>query len=187
LLTTKENAGSSQSGGLEFSFSGKILPKLSINTSGNLAYQEQNSFSGISLMSKRSATSLSMRARVNYQVTEFDQLQISLNAHGKTLSGQGYRQPSATANFSYRRTITPTLNLVMNVTDIFNSNKIETVIDTVTLKEVNVRRFDGRILFIGLSYRLGGFTPPARGGTNGNRAGRPEGQGAPGGFLPQRD
>jgi hypothetical protein len=169
LLTTRENAGDNQSGGLEFSLSGKIFPKISINTSGNLAYHEQSSFGDANVMTKRTASSLSVRARVNYQATEADQLQISVNGQGKTLSGQGYREPSSTVNFSYRRTITPKLNLVMNVTDAFKTNKTETAIDTATLQEVNVRRFDGRIIFIGLSYRLGGVSKDSSSAPNLNR------------------
>ena len=44
LLTTSDNAGSNQAGGLEFTLSGKVLPNLSLNTSGNLAYTEQRIF-----------------------------------------------------------------------------------------------------------------------------------------------
>jgi hypothetical protein len=43
------------------------------------------------------------------------------------------------------------------VTDVFNSNKIETITDTDLLKESAIRRFDGRVMYFGLSYRLGGM------------------------------
>jgi outer membrane receptor protein involved in Fe transport len=161
LLTTRDNAGSNQAGGLEFTVSGKLLPKLSINTSGNLAYSEQrilNSLSGVETI--RSAKSLSGRARFNYQMSDLDLLQVSLNAQGKALFGQGYRQPNSTANLSFRHALTPALSLVVNVTDMFNSNRIETVTDTELLKETNLRHYDGRVMYFGLSYRLGGIAPP---------------------------
>ncbi len=161
-LTTRDNAGSNRSGGLEFSFSGKALPKLTINASGNLAYTEQNTINTGGNISKLTAPSLNLRTRFNYQATESDSVQIALNAQGKTLSGQGYRQPFATADFSYRHTITPKLSLVMNVTDVFRSNKYETIIDTTTLKESSIRRYDSQLAYIGLSYRFGGVTPPSK-------------------------
>ena len=75
------------------------------------------------------------------------------------MAGQGCRQPNSTANVSYRRTLTPALSLLVNVTDVFNSNKIETITGTDLLKETNVRRSGGRLVYIGLSYRLGGVGP----------------------------
>ncbi|MES2759333.1 MAG: TonB-dependent receptor [Pseudomonadota bacterium] len=163
LLTTRDNAGDNHAGGLEFTVSGKPLPKLTVNTSGNLAYTEQRIFSAATgLYGMRSATSLTGRARVNYQLSEQDQLQVSLNAQGKTLFGQGYREPNTTVNFSLRHAVTPMLNVVLNVTDAFNSNKVAFSTDTDVLKETNVRRYDGRVIYLGLAYRMGGVTPPAR-------------------------
>ena len=172
LLTTRDNAGDNRAGGLEFTVSGKLLPKLSINTSGNLAYTEQRIFSALTgQYTQRSANSLSGRARFNYQASEQDQLQLSLNSQGKTLSGQGYRQPNYTANLSFRHLLTPALSLVVNVTDVFNSNRIETITDNDLLRETNIRRYDGRVMYVGLSYRLGGA------GAGGGRRGieRPQG------------
>jgi outer membrane receptor protein involved in Fe transport len=173
LLTTRDNAGNNQAGGLEFTLSGKLLPTLSINTSGNLAYSEQRIFNSITgIDTKRSANSLSGRARFNYQMSDLDQLQVSLNAQGKTLFGQGYRQPNSTANVSFRHALTPALSLVLNVTDVFNSNKIETITDADLLRENNIRRYDGRVVYLGLSYRLGGVAP-AGGRRNPNGPERP--------------
>ena len=181
ILTTKDNAGSNQSGGLEFTLSGKVLPSLSINTSGNLGYTEQRIFSALDTdEAKRHAVSLSGRVRLNYHLSDEDQVQVSVNAQGKTLNGQGYRQPNATANFSIRHALTPALNLVLNVTDVFDANKIETITDTDLLKETSIRRSAGRIVYLGLSYRFGGAAgagqgPRGRRGPNQNRGDGPRG------------
>ena len=185
LLTTRDNAGESLSKGVEFSFSGKLSPALSFNTSGNLARNEQKSFASTGATLVRESSSLSLRGRVNYQLTPADQVQFSVNAQGKQLTGQGYREPSATANLSLRHTLTPRLNLVMNVTDLFDSNKISTIIDTPLLRETSVRRVDGRLVYVGLSYRLGGVAGSAmprgegrqRPGQGGERRGPPPGDG----------
>ena len=171
ILTTRDNAGSNRSGGLEFTLSGKILPKLSINTSGNLALTELHTFAATSATTRsdttRSAHSLGGRARLNYQLSDQDQLQLALNAQGKMLFGQGYRQPNATMNFSWRHAVTPAVNLVLNVTDVFNANKIETITDTDLLKETSVRRSAGRLVYFGLSYRIGGVAQGAGGARRG--------------------
>jgi outer membrane receptor protein involved in Fe transport len=182
LLTTKENAGSSNSGGVEFTFGGKLTDKISLNASGNLAYSEQ-SVLGTASDDKRSATSLSGRARIGYQYDRNNSFQLMLNAQGKTLFGEGYRQPTRTADFNYRHNLTPALSLVLNINDLFDSSKTETITETDLLREYSVRRNNGRTFFAGLSYRFGSF------GGNGQRPMRPggpgmggPGMGGPGGF-----
>jgi outer membrane receptor protein involved in Fe transport len=184
ILTTRDNAGSNQSGGLEFTLSGKVLPTLQINTSGNLGYTEQRIFSDLGAgESSRHAVSLSGRVRLNYHLSDDDQVQLSVNGQGKTLNGQGVRQPNATANVSVRHALTPALSLVLNVTDVFDNNKIETITDTDLLKETSIRRSSGRIVYLGLSYRFGGAAGQGgRRGPSQYHGNGPRGaEGAPGG------
>ncbi|WP_426114596.1 TonB-dependent receptor domain-containing protein [Massilia sp. PWRC2] len=181
LLTTRANGAGSRAGGLEFTVSGKLTPLLTVNGSGNLAHSEQTTQDSNGIFSSRSANALSGRARLNYQFDAANQLQLALQMQGKTLSGQGYRSPNSTLNLSLRHVLTPQLTLIANVTDLFKTNKVETVVDSAALRETSTRRFDGRLLYVGLSYRFGG--PPARAAEDGARLrGRgPGGQGGPGG------
>ncbi len=156
LLTTRENAGSTRSGGLEFTLTGKLLPSLSLNLSGNAARFEQSVLEMNGDQTKRTASSLSGRLRLNWQATSADMLQAAVQAQGKMLTGQGYREPNTTLNLTWRHAITPQLALLVNATDVFDSNKIATVTDTYALRERALRQFDGRIVYIGLSYRFGG-------------------------------
>lgn len=156
LLTTRRNGQGSDSGGLEFTVSGKLTPKLTINTSGNLMRMTQVSQDTDGNYLSRTANSLAGRARLNYQYDQANQVQVALQMMGKMLSGQGYRAPNATLNLSMRHTLTPQLTLVANVTDLFNTNKNKTVIDSAALQETSTRRFDGRIFYVGLAYRFGG-------------------------------
>ncbi|MES2152067.1 MAG: outer membrane beta-barrel family protein [Pseudomonadota bacterium] len=162
LLTTRENAGSNRASGLELTASGKLLPALTLNASANLAHNELTVLDALGMPATHSVMALSGRTRLNWQATVDDQVQATLQTLGRSLAGQGVRQPNATANFGLRHAITPRLFLVMNVTDAFNTNKIETLTDTSTLREDNVRRYDGRLIYLGLSYRLGGMTPVRR-------------------------
>jgi len=156
LLTTRENAGNTRSGGMEFTMTGKLLPTLTLNLSGNVARFEQNVIEMNGDQTKRTASSLSGRLRLNWQATSTDMLQAAIQAQGKMLTGQGYREPNTTLNLTWRHAITPQLALMVNATDVFNTNKIATVTDTYALREQSTRRFDGRIVYVGLSYRFGG-------------------------------
>ncbi|MCS0632363.1 TonB-dependent receptor [Telluria mixta] len=180
ILTTLENGGSNRSGGLEFTLSGKVTPNVTINTSGNLAYLEQQQIDLNGAETTRNATSLSVRGRINWQATPDDQLQLQLNARGRTLAGSGYNQPVSSANLSWRRSLSRTLSLVMNVTDVFSSQKMETITNTATLKETSIRRFDGRIVYVGLSWRFGGV----QSSVNRERRDGPDGEGFHGGPPP---
>ncbi|MDQ2818797.1 MAG: TonB-dependent receptor [Pseudomonadota bacterium] len=183
LLTTKQNGQGSNSGGLEFTLSGKLLPSLTMNTSGNLARSTQRTQDTDGVFSSRTANSLSGRARLNYQYDQANQVQMALQMMGKQLSGQGYRSPNTTLNLSMRHTLSPNLTLVANVTDLFNSNKMQTVVDSATLRETSTRRFDGRVFYVGLSYRLGGVATKASDDSNAPRF-RGRGEGGPPGRGP---
>jgi outer membrane receptor protein involved in Fe transport len=92
LLTTLENGGSNRAGGLEFTLSGKLTPKLSINTSGNLAFTEQQQIDITGAEYKRSASSLTVRGRFNYQLTPQDTLQLMSMPRARPC---GHRLPRA--------------------------------------------------------------------------------------------
>ncbi|WP_426193948.1 TonB-dependent receptor domain-containing protein [Massilia sp. DWR3-1-1] len=185
LLTTRANGNGSHAGGMEFTVSGKLTPALTINANGNLARNQQTVQDSTGLYSTRTANSLSGRARLNYQYDAANQLQLALQMQGKMLSGQGYRSPNATLNLSVRHVLTPQLTLVANVTDLFNTNKMETVIDSSTLRETSTRRFDGRLLYVGLSYRFGGPAPrSSEQGGHERGPGMGRGPGGPGGMGP---
>ncbi|MGW8390467.1 TonB-dependent receptor domain-containing protein [Pseudoduganella sp. HUAS MS19] len=195
LLTTRENAGSTRSGGMEFSLTGKLLPTLSLNLSGNVARFEQSVLEMNGDRTRRTASSLSGRLRLNWQATSTDMLQAAIQAQGKMLTGQGYREPNTTLNLTWRHAITPQLALMVNATDVFNSNKMSTITDTYALRERSLREFDGRIIYVGLSYRFGSATGTRReggeergpGGMRGPGMGPPPGGGmgpgmGPGGY-----
>ncbi|MBQ5946067.1 TonB-dependent receptor [Massilia sp. ST3] len=156
LLTTRENAGSNRSVGLEFSFSGSATPTLRLNLNGNVGYAEQSRLGGqAGTGGTRSATTVSARGRISWQPDKDNQFQLMLNAQGKQLFGEGYRQPVRTADLSYRRNLTPALSLVLNVNDLFDSQRTETITETERLRERSLRENSGRVVYVGLSYRFG--------------------------------
>lgn len=187
LLTTRENRGSNRSGGLEFSFSGKPLPGLRVDLSGNVGVNQRTVLDDNDEEDTRSSGSLSLKGRFSYQLSDTDQLQLMLMRQGRMLTFQGYRKANSTANVSWRHVLTPRLSMLLTVTDAFDSNRNANVIDTDILRENSLRRFDGRIAYVGLSYRFGGLSAPGerggrrQGGDGGGRRGG--GGGMPGGGM----
>jgi outer membrane receptor protein involved in Fe transport len=188
LLTTLENGGANRSGGVEFTLNGKLTPQISVNTSGILAVTEQQQVDLTGIETTRTASSLSLRGRLNYDLTPQDHLQLQVNARGKTLAGSGYAQPVTSADLTYRRDLTQALSLLVRVSDVFSSQKMETITNTAFLKEDALRRFDGRIAYVGLSWRFGGVQgmgrrerPDGDGPPPGMPPGGPGGSGGPGG------
>lgn len=184
LLTTRENAGSARSGGLEFSFSGRATPQLTLRLNGNVGYSEQTVLGSV-MDDKRSATSLTLRGHMSYQLDAANNFALMLTGQGKTLFGEGYREPSYWAMFNYSRKLTPALTLNVNINDLFDSQKSETITETDRLREYRINRNNGRTAFVGLSYRFGGFSGPGGqrrqmmfGGPGGPGGGR--GPGGPG-------
>ena len=187
LLTTRENAGTARSGGLEFNFNGRATPELTLNLNGNVNYSEQTVL-GRATDDKRSATSINLRGRVNYQLNQAHRIALNLNAQGKTLFGEGYRQPQRWADLNYSYRLTPALTLSVNINDLFESQKTETITETDRLREHNLRYGNGRTAFVGLSYTFGSFGGPGGqrrqmmfGGPGGPGRGGPGGPGGPGG------
>jgi hypothetical protein len=87
--------------------------------------------------------------------------------------------------FNYSRKLTPALTLNVNINDLFDSQKSETITETDRLREYRINRNNGRTAFVGLSYRFGGFSGPGGqrrqmmfGGPGGPGGGR--GPGGPG-------
>ncbi len=176
LLTTKQNYGTGESGGLEGNFNGKLTKSLSVNVNGNLAYYELTT---PDVGGKQSATTLSGRIGLNYTATLKDTVQFSYFSSGKQLTGQGYRAPFMMGNFSYRHTFNPKLALVVNVNDPFRTGRFKTVTDTTTVHSEQVRSMQGQIFYLGLSYTLGGPAPAGQQNPQGQR--QWGGPGGPGG------
>lgn len=158
VLTTRQNFGSVKSQGLEFVFNGRPMTGLTLNFAGNLRHATQTQFAGIGQPSTLSNTSLSGRGRMNYQITAGDQIQFMLMGQGRQLWGQGFREPNWTANLTWQHKLTPLLTLTANVTDLFNTNRNASHTNTDFLRQTSSTVYDGRIVYVGFRYQLGGVT-----------------------------
>lgn len=185
LLTTTVNSGSKKDSGFEYSIGGSATKKLSYNISGNLGYSEQDTIDNITLLPvRRAGQTSSIKGRFSYKATPTDTYVVSLRGQGKAPTSQGYRTGYATMDMSYSKTITPKLRLVVNASDIFNSNTSRTITDTSIIHSETENRSMGRTVFVGLNYTFGAVRQGRGNGEfrmrDGGGGGRPDGGG--GGF-----
>lgn len=158
FLTTRENLGKSRNGGLELVANGRLTPKLTYNISGNAFWNEIDAAS-LGFSGKRSRTTLSGRANLNFQATPKDFFQINAFTSGKRLTPQGHREPIQLVNIGYRRKVTDKLNFVVTVNDVANSFEDTVITETSLLRDKTKRTAKVRAAFFGFSYTFGGGRP----------------------------
>ncbi len=154
LLTTKANLPSSKAGGMEFNTDGPLTPALSYRLSGNLFYSQVDA-TALGAQGLESTTGLNLKASLDYRPTALDSAQVSATRADKRLTAQGYVAAINLVNIGYKRQLQPDLSLVMTVSDVFNGQRQQRIINTTTLSETYERDQAGRIAYIGLVYTFG--------------------------------
>jgi outer membrane receptor protein involved in Fe transport len=154
LLTTTENIGHAQSGGVEAAASGKLMRSLGFNLSGEVYYAEENP-GNLGIAQARSLVSGSGKVSLDWKPDAADTFQLNASAWGRRLTAQGYRLPSGTVNLGWRRKLDEQLSLTATVADVFNTQRDRNVIDLPTLHDVYTRRQLGRVFYLGVTRRFG--------------------------------
>ena len=154
LLTTHENLATNRSGGLELTATREIGPA-ALNFSAN-AYQNQIDASNLGFSSSRTTVAWDAKLNVSYKVSKVTQVQFATNYTATRLTPQGERRPTYVANFGLRHELKDKKTaFVLTVSDLFDSLKERTVIDTPQLHDDITRRRSSRIIYIGFVYNLG--------------------------------
>ena len=160
LLTTKENLGSSHSSGLELGATTRLKDSLSLNFSAN-AYRNEIDASNLGFSTKQSAFAWDAKLNANWDLTKTTLIQLNTNFTAKRLTPQGYRYPTSIANIGLRhRFADKKTSLILSVSDVFNSLRERTHIDTPVLHEEITRHRSSRIVYLGVIYNFG--KPPKK-------------------------
>lgn len=158
-LVTPQNIGKTLSGGVEFSASGRLHPKLEYNLSGNVYYVELDA-SNLGFDDARSTYSFDTKGALNWRLTDKDTVQINASLRGRRVTPQGYRPSNAMMDIGYRHQFRSNLSVTATVTDVFESRKWEFFTDTESLSQQSTFRPAGRILFVGVSWSMSGAKKP---------------------------
>lgn len=155
LLTTKENLATSRSTGLELAATTNVGGALSLNFSGN-AYRNEIDASNLGYSTRKSALAWDAKLNANYHATKSTLIQLNTNYTAKRLTPQGERSPTYVVNLGVRHDLADKKTaLILTVSDVFDSLKERTLIDTPALHQDVTRRRSPRIIYLGFSYNFG--------------------------------
>ncbi len=152
LLTSRINSGRSQSSGIELNWHGPLSKRLSYSVSSNLFYTEFPFADG----GTRKRFGWSGNALLEYDADNGDQYQINATGYGKALTLQGYSRGFTRFDASWQHPLNDRLSFVVSATDIFNTSRFSTVVDTLALKTDSSGRPNLRAVKIALAWRYGG-------------------------------
>lgn len=155
LLTTPENLSTSRSAGLELGATRRLGDTLSFNFSANL-YRNEIDAGNLGFASRRSAMAWDAKLNTHWNMSRRLVLQLTTGYTARRLTAQGERHPSAVTNLGLRYDLPDRrTSLVLTVSDLFNSMKDRTTIDTPVLRGETVRQRSSQIVYVGLIYNFG--------------------------------
>jgi outer membrane receptor protein involved in Fe transport len=155
ILTTQQNLNFDQSGGLEFVVSGSVVNFFSTQLSLN-GFYEQIDASNLGYNVKSSAYSWAGTLSFNFNVTSTTMFQVNSNYRSLRLTPQGEIGPSYVVNCGLRQDLfDERVSLIFTVSDIFNTLRQNTTLNTPDLNDYSTRQRDGQIVYLGVTYHIG--------------------------------
>jgi outer membrane receptor protein involved in Fe transport len=155
LLTTRENLAESRSTGVEITADTELGKRLTLNFSSNTFFNTIDA-SNLGFSSSKSDVSWMAKLGGTLHLGKTTLVQFNTNYTSTRLTPQGSRRPSFVANAGLRHELGQKKTaVVLTVSDLFNSLKETTVLDTPALRERIVRRRSARIVYLGLVYNFG--------------------------------
>lgn len=155
LLTTHENLAVSRATGLELTADTDLGQRVTLNFSANTFFNTIDA-SNLGFSSTKSDVSWSAKLGATVRLPQDTLLQFNSNFTSTRLTPQGSRRPTYYANAGLRHTFANKKTAItLTVSDLFNSLKDITVLDTPALQQRYVRRRSSRIIYLGFSYKFG--------------------------------
>ena len=161
LLTTFENLSTSQESGLELIYSHQVKKALSFNFSSNVYYNEINA-SNLGYADKITTISGTAKLGANISITPTTALQLNANYRSPVLTPQGKYLSSFVLSLGFRQDLfKKRASLLVSVSDVFNSLRWTSVIDTPELYQKTNSKRKSQIIYIGFSYKFGRISKKA--------------------------
>ena len=155
LLTTRENLAVSRATGLELTANADPGKRFTLNFSSNAFFNTIDA-SNLGFTSTKSDVSWTAKLGATVHLSASTLFQFNTNYTSMRLTPQGSRRPAFVANAGLRHEFgQKKAALILTVSDLFNSLKETTVLDTPALHETIVRRRSSRIIYLGFIYNFG--------------------------------
>ena len=154
-LTTRENLTKSSSAGLELVLSTAFGQFATLNLGTNIFYNTIDA-SSLGYSKDKSIISWSANLSTGLNLSKSTVLQITSNYVAESLTPQGKQLPSFVLNTGFKQELLKRkITMIVTVSDVFNSLRNSTIIDTQVLYEKTVRRRSARIIYAGFTYTFG--------------------------------
>jgi outer membrane receptor protein involved in Fe transport len=155
LLSTRENLAISNSAGLEMVLTSSIGKFMNLNLSTNTFYNTIDA-SSLGYSKNRSIISWSANMNAGFNLSKSTMMQFSSNYLSARLTPQGEMLPSFVMNAGFRQEfLNKKLAVIITISDILNSLRNNTLIDTPDLYQKIMRKRSARIIYLGLTYNFG--------------------------------
>ncbi|MEI6124697.1 MAG: TonB-dependent receptor [Bacteroidota bacterium] len=155
LLSTNENLSNEQSTGMELVINSSIKKFMTINFSAS-GYFDQIDASNLGYSTKQTALAWNAKLGLNFNVTKNTMLQINGNYRSSELTPQGKELPGYSVNAGMRQDfLKKKLSVLLTVSDIFNTLRWASEINTPTLYEKFIGKRRSQIVYLGISWRFG--------------------------------
>jgi outer membrane receptor protein involved in Fe transport len=160
LLNTRENLAQSRATGVEVTANAEFGKLIGLNFSSNTFFNTLDA-SNLGYSAHNSDVSWIAKLGASVHLPRSTLLQFNTNYSSARLTPQGYRRPSFVANTGLRHDFAAKkAAVVLTVSDVFNSLKETTVIDTPQLQQRAERRRSSRLVYLGFIYNFG--KPPKK-------------------------
>lgn len=153
-VTTKTNLPRNDSAGFEFASSGRIVPKLSYNVSGNF-FHSQIDAPALGMAGLQSTTGLNAKIKLDYHPSSGDSAQLTVTRADKKLTPQGYVSAVNIVNLGYKRQLRSEVTAVVTLSDLFNGQRLRRFSALPGSTQEYERTVFGRILYVGVVYSFG--------------------------------
>jgi outer membrane receptor protein involved in Fe transport len=155
LLTTRENLSENRSTGLEFTANTELGKLAALNFSAN-GFSNTLDASNLGYSANKSDFSWIAKLGATLHLPRSTTLQLNANYSSARLTAQGERLPSFVANLGLRHDFRQKkAAIVLTVSDLFNSLKEASRIDTPLLRQEVDRRRSARVVYLGMIYNFG--------------------------------
>ncbi|MFA9388455.1 MAG: TonB-dependent receptor domain-containing protein [Prolixibacteraceae bacterium] len=155
LVTSYQNLSSSQSSGVELIMSYKPSNFASINMSTNGYYQTIDA-SNLGLGASKSAFSWNATLAANINLSKNTLIQLNTYYRSASITPQGKYNSRYQMNLGFRQDLfNKKASVILTVSDVFNSLRSNSVLDTPWMYQETSRKRDSRSIYLGFVYHFG--------------------------------
>ncbi|NEW81219.1 MAG: TonB-dependent receptor [Mariniphaga sp.] len=155
LVTTRFNLSKNSSAGFEFIVATTLAKIINVNFSSNTFYNTIDA-SSLGYSSNKSNISFLLNLNSSVNLTKSTMAQFTSNYVSERLTPQGKQLPSFVMNMGFRHEfLKKKAAFIFTVSDVFNTLKNKSVLNTPELYQNVIRRRSARIIYAGISYTFG--------------------------------